>query len=148
MNTRTPYFHTVARVTELEREAAEWIGTPWLPGSCLKHYGADCGRFAAGLYSGCNAHPYFRIPETVSFTSRQTDSIVNWLKGFDRLRSVNERGLAPGDLLVFSRTHIHMAVVLQNSQLIHCLNPCGVQYGSALDPVLMTNLVHVFEVLE
>ena len=143
-----PYFSTPARVAALEAEAAEWIGTPWSPGTCLKHHGTDCGRFAAGVYAGCGAHPMFAIPRTVSFTSRRAESLVSWLKSFELLKSVNERALLPGDLLVFAGTHIHLAIVLTNSQIIHCLNPGGVQYGSALDPILMGNLQHVFEVLE
>jgi len=143
-----PYFRTLDRVRELEREASEWIGTPWLPGSCLKHHGTDCGHFAAGLYAGCNAHPLFTIPRIISFTSRQTESLVIWLSSFERLRRVDNRHLNPGDLLIFRGTHVHMAVVLTNDQIVHALSHGGVQYGSAKDPTLMGHLFAIFEVIQ
>ncbi len=63
-----------------------------------------------------------------------------WIDQAPEFGRVDGRPLAVGDLVLFAQDHLHFAVILDDGNLIHALNPGGVQLGRTDDPTFMGKL--------
>lgn len=136
-------FQTPESVTQLEQEAASWIGTPFWPNSAVKGEagGVSCHNLVAEILFACGV-PRFPVPTGPANWNASRQSIIEPIMDeHTEFAHLNEPGepvpmeqLRPGDILGFrigGCLH-HLALVLPGEQFVHCLRGAGV-HVSRLD---------------
>lgn len=148
-----PYFESNARKATLRQTAQEWLGTPFVPHSCLKGEtgGVDCVQLAAGLYRECGMRFDF-TPGQYSMSSSAhnvASQVIDWLEASGHFI----RGVYPplvGDLLCFriGQCVHHVGIVLTDKTFVHVMRGYGVKASRIDDTTWIKRLAAVYRPIE
>ena len=149
----TPYFSTIGRQMELNLICSSWVGTPFVPFSCVKGKGGgvDCARFVAAVMAESGAvKPYDFSKERYAIIG---DGAAN-LAIVTRI--VTGLGLVPvagpvmcGDVLIFcDKSRNHLAVASDPTHLWHVFKGPGVIESRLYEAELVAPLHQIYRAME
>ncbi|MDE2102352.1 MAG: C40 family peptidase [Patescibacteria group bacterium] len=105
-------------MTQRERVIAvarEWVGTPFLPGNCVKGRGCDCGTLLAGIFAeaGVIEMPDLGKYDYLAPCMRGSGFYIELVERY--ADQISERGALPGDIVMYvmGRTLSHAALVIE-----------------------------------
>lgn len=157
----TPFFSSAERQEALRKEAATWIGTPFLPRGCNKGRGVDCISLCAMIYLALGVITVYRPPEysmdggahlNESLLEREIHANGRFVPVWesDKAAAAWLTMIMPGDLLVMrvQRVTHHAALVVTNETLIQAFRGPGVAYGSVRDPAVARKVRKIYRPIE
>lgn len=137
------------RLAMLDREAREWIGTPFAPNSASKGRGVSCQHLAGELYMACGYPVPLDIPDVPIAHARFSASsfVTAYFDARQDFAQVPTSGpLLPGDVLGFriGRCVHHLGTLLHGGQFAHVLEGTGVMLASLSDATWFSRLSNVW----
>lgn len=130
---------TAAKVKALRDAALSWVGTPFCVRGAVRGGGVSCHRLCVEIYREAGFLPSdFAAPHGRADWARwrKHSQMADWLDAsmwFTRARFV-----APGNLLGLQGQADgcinHLAVMLDQGELVHCMRHTGVQIVPLADP--------------
>jgi hypothetical protein len=133
------YFSTGERVDALEKEALDWVGTPWFANCEVKGAGVACHRLPTAIFVAVGALPK-SFPRVLGHPSRHSTVPVmeNFIDSRPEFKKVDLADMKPGDLVglkIGSKVINHLGVVLRKRMFIHCMATRS-SLGTAVDGLI------------
>lgn len=107
---------------EIVAEALTWNDTPYHHQAMVKGIGVDCAQLVAGIGFATGCAPLQVIPtySTQWHLHNKEERLLETLHSFG-CQEINIDDAQPGDILTFTfgRVNSHLAILLDNQQIIH-----------------------------
>lgn len=137
------------RVALLNREAREWVGTPFAPNSASKGRGVSCQHLAGAIYQACGYPVPLDIPDVPIAHARFSTSsfVTSYFDARHDFAPVAVSGpLLQGDVLGFriGRCVHHIGTLLEGGQFIHVLEGTGAMLATLADATWFSRLENVW----
>jgi cell wall-associated NlpC family hydrolase len=139
------------------REAATWRGTPYRGWARMKHCGADCIGFVAGVFINCGhiseEAAQAAIPQAYSLQIGQHQETTEYVAGILRfMREIPESEVKAGDVVMFKLKNnfafSHSAIVVRWPLVIHTMAHGGVRDADANRMPLLAGTARRFFTLD
>ena len=140
---------------EIVKEAMEWVNTPYRGWSRMKHCGADCIGFVAGVFVNTghitDAEAAQSIPKSYSLQHGQHEATTEYVDGILKfMREISENEVLPGDVVMFkiALAYAHSAIVVKWPLVLHSVAHGGVKLADAKRAPMLTGKPARFFTLE
>jgi hypothetical protein len=142
------YFHDQANLASLQKAAAGWIGTPFMPNAAIQGAGVSCQKLIGALYIEAGFLPAkFEIPEgPMNWSHAHKDSlIVKFMaEPAQAAKFIIADAWQPGDMIGFHFLGCiqHCGVcIYPDGRFVHCLrDSAGVMYSNLRDAGYMQRI--------
>jgi cell wall-associated NlpC family hydrolase len=144
------------RLAALQKEAARWEGTPFLPNSCSPgpKGGVCCHKLVGALYRAAGTL-LVELPDAPAAHARfnATSIIEPWLDGrneFERIPVPVAQEIIPGDLLGFRLLRIlhHIGVCIEPGVFLHTIEHLGTVRSAIEDATWRRRLMAIWRPVE
>jgi cell wall-associated NlpC family hydrolase len=150
-----PFYSEIERKQALQKEASEWIGTPFVPNGMSKGFGVSCQTLAGMIYKNTGFLPTdFKIP-TGPMNWHHSESLFDKFVAtlsmkFELVEDINT--FQVGDFLGFKMGEIihHCGVVIMGDVFIHVFEKLRMKtmMSSLRDPTYRSRLSKVWRPIE
>ena len=148
------YFTDAKHQQDLKKVMDEWLNTPYIHQSGVKHLGCDCIFFVKCVYeeTGAIFVPRKLIPDYAKdwYMHNPRELIEEALSKFPRLQKVdNVKNLLNGDIIGYhlGQATAHLGIYFDN-QVYQALNRIGVKKICFSDRLLHKRISFVYRLLE
>lgn len=132
------------RISDLEAEAAAWLGTPFRENSAVRGLGGgvSCHNLVAELYFATGCLERFVVPTGSARSLRHgpANAMLDYLDAqlagrFAAVPDASPEKIMPGDMLAISdgRNVLHVGVALLGGRFVHVLKGTGVMVSMLRD---------------
>lgn len=149
----TAYFNSPDKILVLEKEAIQWVGTPFAAHQSVKRGGVDCVRLVAALYIATGFLREFNPPRYAmgEGNHRHNSKLLEWFDGrtdFER-HELAEGMPMPGDTLCFnmSLSGHHAGIMLQDGWFLHALPSRFVLRSDLRESLYRRKIIAIFRPL-
>ncbi|HLX83818.1 MAG TPA: NlpC/P60 family protein [Terriglobales bacterium] len=131
---------------EIVKEAWEWLNTPYRGWSRMKHCGADCIGFVAGVFQNTGhltaQEADASIPKDYSLQIGQHQADTEYIDGLALfMREIREHEVGAGDVVMFKMANghafAHSAIVVKWPLVLHAVAHGGVKAADAFKHPLL-----------
>lgn len=141
-------FWTPERLSQLEAEALEWVGTPFGANSSAKGVGVSCQKLAAALYSACGYPDVLDVPDVPMSHARfsTVSFVVDWFANRPDFNRLEGAPIQPGDVLGFRIGHTvhHLGVALSDGRFVHAMDGMGATISLLADATWESRLTYTW----
>jgi cell wall-associated NlpC family hydrolase len=147
----SPFFADPQRITQLQKSARLWLGTPFMPNAAVRGAGVSCQKLVGSIYRELGAVPGdFQIPEgPMDWSHAQTKSLIaEFMATLPMFQIVaRDEKILPGDMVGFKIggcLHHCGLVVTGELIFIHCLRGQGTVMNNLRDAAFLKRIEKVW----
>lgn len=156
----TTYFSRPERIRALDREARDWVGTPFAAHAMVKHAGVDCVHLVAGIFLALGVIKKFEPPKYMldEGAHGENSKAIEWLTHSPQfVRCVIPLAdqpyaswTKPGDVVVLrlARVEHHIGLMLENGDFVQAIYKRKVIVSNLRESLFSKNITALYRPME